>query len=191
PPTKNEFKDIVDKTGVNINKLFNTHGVKYRELNLKEKLKDMSDDEKYNNYHGMREPWRLVHISKDKLGDFSRDITRFAFPDSPDKREDHFHAVTNLGGMLLLILKDDPRQRQSRENYFAFGAFAQNLMLLLYEAGIGTCWKSPQYIFDPKIRKALGVRDNEILAGFLYLTDLEEVPTKAKRKNKNLITEFE
>ena len=76
--------------------------------------------------HGMREPWRLVHISKDKLGDFSRDITRFAFPDSPDKREDHFHAVTNLGGMLLLILKDDPRQRQSRENYFAFGAFAQN-----------------------------------------------------------------
>ena len=22
--------------------------------------------------HGMREPWRLVHISKDKLGDFSR-----------------------------------------------------------------------------------------------------------------------
>ena len=55
--------------------------------------------------HGMREPWRLVHISKDKLGDFSRDITRFAFPDSPDKREDHFHAVTNLGGMLLLILK--------------------------------------------------------------------------------------
>ena len=24
--------------------------------------------------HGMREPWRLVHISKDKLGDFSRDI---------------------------------------------------------------------------------------------------------------------
>ena len=91
--------------------------------------------------------------------------------------------------MLLLILKDDPRQRQSRENYFAFGAFAQ--MLLFIRSGYWYCWKSPQYIFDPKIRKALGVKDNEILAGFLYLTDLEEVPTKAKRKNKNLITEFE
>lgn len=31
---------------MNINKLFNTHGIKYRELNLKEKLKNMSDDEK-------------------------------------------------------------------------------------------------------------------------------------------------
>ena len=50
------------------------------------------------------------------------------------KKEDHYNAVTNLGGLLLLILKNDPRQRQNRENYFAFGAFAQNLMLLLYEA---------------------------------------------------------
>ena len=39
------IQNIVDKTGVNINKLFNTHGIKYRELNLKEKLKNMSDDE--------------------------------------------------------------------------------------------------------------------------------------------------
>lgn len=141
--------------------------------------------------HGMREPWRVVHVSKDKLGDFSHDITRFAFPDHPEKREDHYNAVTNLGGLLLLILKNDPRQRQNRENYFSFGAFAQNLMLLLYEAGIGTCWKTPHYIFEPKVRRALDIQDDEILAGFMYLTDLEVEPTKAKRKNKNLITKFE
>ncbi|MFF5513280.1 arsenate reductase family protein [Staphylococcus capitis] len=45
-PTKREFEDIIEKTGVEVNKLFNTHGAKYRELNLKDKLKDMSDDEK-------------------------------------------------------------------------------------------------------------------------------------------------
>ncbi|MGX0910479.1 arsenate reductase family protein [Staphylococcus caprae] len=45
-PTKKEFEDIIEKTGVEINKLFNTHGAKYRELDLKNKLKDMSDDEK-------------------------------------------------------------------------------------------------------------------------------------------------
>ena len=70
--------------------------------------------------------------------------------------------------MLLLILKDDPRQRQSRENYFAFGAFAQNLMLL-YTKRVLVLVGSRQYIFDPKIRKALGVKDNEILAGFCIL----------------------
>ncbi|BFL68329.1 arsenate reductase family protein [Staphylococcus capitis] len=45
-PTKKGFEDIIEKTGVEVNKLFNTHGAKYRELNLKDKLKDMSDDEK-------------------------------------------------------------------------------------------------------------------------------------------------
>ncbi|MBU0437091.1 arsenate reductase family protein [Staphylococcus casei] len=45
-PTKSEFKDIIEATDIEINKLFNTHGAKYRELGLKDKLKDLTDDEK-------------------------------------------------------------------------------------------------------------------------------------------------
>ena len=48
--------------------------------------------------------------------------------------------------------------------------------------GIGTCWKSPLYIYDPKVRKTLGIKKDEVLAGFLYLTDLEEDMPKAPRK---------
>ena len=140
--------------------------------------------------HGMREPWRVIHVAKDRLGDMSRDVTPFAFPNSPDKQEDHYNAVTNLGGMLVLVLKTDPRQRQNRENFFAMGAYAQNLMLILYEKGIGTCWKTPTYIFEPKVRKVLGIKDDEAIAGLLYLTDLEVVPPKAQRKSKNLISEY-
>ena len=70
--------------------------------------------------HGMREPWRVVHVAKDKLGDFSQDITRFAFPDNPEK-EDHYNAVTNLGGLLLLILKMTLDKDKVVKNYFAFG----------------------------------------------------------------------
>ena len=61
------------------------------------------------------------------------------------------------------------------------GAYAQNLMLLLHEQGIGTCWKTPPF-FEPKVRKVFGVHGDEVIAGFLYLTDLEEVPPKAPRK---------
>ncbi|HAR4922084.1 TPA: arsenate reductase family protein [Staphylococcus aureus] len=45
-PTINEFKTIIANTGVEINKLFNTHGAKYRELDLKNKLQTLSDDAK-------------------------------------------------------------------------------------------------------------------------------------------------
>ena len=40
-----ELKNIKDQAGVDIFKLFNTSGVRYRELNLKDKKKDMTEEE--------------------------------------------------------------------------------------------------------------------------------------------------
>lgn len=45
-PTKNELKEWVELSKVDINKFFNTSGIKYRELMLKDKIKVLNDDEK-------------------------------------------------------------------------------------------------------------------------------------------------
>ena len=45
-PTKEELKKWIKKYNLDIKKLFNTSGMKYRELNLKEKLQSINDDEK-------------------------------------------------------------------------------------------------------------------------------------------------
>ncbi len=45
-PTYEEISSWVEKFNIPIKKLFNTSGMKYRELNLKEKLDSMSDTEK-------------------------------------------------------------------------------------------------------------------------------------------------
>ena len=36
---------MIEKSGLEIKKFFNTSGMKYRELGLKDKLKEMSEDE--------------------------------------------------------------------------------------------------------------------------------------------------
>lgn len=46
-PNKDELKDWHEKSGLDIKKFFNTSGQAYRKLGLKDKLKDMSLDEKY------------------------------------------------------------------------------------------------------------------------------------------------
>ena len=46
-PTKYELKKWISKSGLDVRKFFNTSGIKYRELNIKDKLKDMSEDEIY------------------------------------------------------------------------------------------------------------------------------------------------
>ncbi|KXB56293.1 arsenate reductase family protein [Gemelliphila asaccharolytica] len=47
-PTKKELQKILAEKNVDIKKLFNTSGIKYRELNLKDKLKEMTTEEKLN-----------------------------------------------------------------------------------------------------------------------------------------------
>lgn len=45
-PTEGELKGWIKQSGKEIKKFFNTCGLKYKELNLKEKLINMSDEEK-------------------------------------------------------------------------------------------------------------------------------------------------
>ena len=44
-PTKTELKKWQKKSGLTFRRFFNTSGRKYRELSLKDRLPDMSDDE--------------------------------------------------------------------------------------------------------------------------------------------------
>jgi arsenate reductase len=45
PPDKETLRKIWNTSGQELKKFFNTSGIKYRELGLKEKLSDMSDDD--------------------------------------------------------------------------------------------------------------------------------------------------
>ena len=45
-PTVKELTEWIKRSGLDIRKWFNTSGLKYKELNLKEKLNNMSDQEK-------------------------------------------------------------------------------------------------------------------------------------------------
>ena len=44
-PTAEELEKWIDLSGIEVKKFFNTSGVLYREMNLKDKIKNMSKDE--------------------------------------------------------------------------------------------------------------------------------------------------
>lgn len=45
-PNKTELKKWIKQSGLELRKFFNTSGLKYKELNLKDKLASMTDEEK-------------------------------------------------------------------------------------------------------------------------------------------------
>lgn len=44
-PSKEELKEWISRSGLEVKKFFNTSGLVYREMELKDKIKSMSDDE--------------------------------------------------------------------------------------------------------------------------------------------------
>ncbi|TWT00186.1 arsenate reductase family protein [Planomicrobium sp. CPCC 101079] len=48
PPSAEELRKIQQASGLELKKFFNTSGMKYRELGLKEKLPTMSEEEQFN-----------------------------------------------------------------------------------------------------------------------------------------------
>ena len=46
-PTVKELKDWHERSGLPLKRFFNTSGMKYRELGLKDKLPEMSEEEQY------------------------------------------------------------------------------------------------------------------------------------------------
>ncbi|ARF16635.1 arsenate reductase family protein [Sporosarcina ureae] len=46
PPSEDELRNMIANSGLEMKKFFNTSGKKYRELNLKDQLPTMTDDEK-------------------------------------------------------------------------------------------------------------------------------------------------
>lgn len=45
PPSADELKKLIDLSGLEIKKFFNTSGMKYRELGMKEKMKTATEEE--------------------------------------------------------------------------------------------------------------------------------------------------
>jgi arsenate reductase len=45
PPSKEQLKEFYEKSGLELKKFFNTSGMKYRELGIKDKVKTASEDE--------------------------------------------------------------------------------------------------------------------------------------------------
>ena len=68
-----------------------------------EKLMSLVDLATYAPNHGMREPWRLVYVSKDKINEFAKKVATSAFVNDEKKQEQHIEKVSRLGGIFVIL----------------------------------------------------------------------------------------
>lgn len=149
----------------------------------KELVLALLDDAVWAPTHGLREPWRFIFVSGDRKEAFieailqchevgKRDVVRNKFVDVP--------------AFLVVIMNEDPRQKVWEEDFAATSCMLQNFQLLAWDQDLGVVWKTPNHIYDPKFRNALGVEPGEKIVGVLNIGYFDkEIVAKKVRKRTN------
>ncbi|KRG09446.1 nitroreductase [Lederbergia galactosidilytica] len=133
--------------------------------------------------HKLREPWRFIFVSSDRREAFIEAILPCH---ERSKHESVRNKFKNVPAFLIVVINDDPRQKQAEEDFAATSCMVQNLnlQLLAWERDLGMVWKTPQHIRDPLFRQALHVQPGEKIIGVLNIGyfDKEIIAQKVRKR---------
>jgi nitroreductase len=151
------------------------------ELNI-DMIIDLLQDAKWAPNHGLREPWRIIMFHGEGKKKFTEAVLSTYSPDEKAKvKEKMTNYLTGIPVHLLVVMKEDPRQKQWEEDFSATSAFIQNLQLLAWEQQIGVVWKTNGYNWHPSFREAVSIKPGEKVVGTLHLGYFEKMPQAKPR----------
>ena len=160
----------------------------------REVLMSIIDDATWAPNHKNREPWRLVVACGEEMFDLHRLLRDTAIPRwkelSEDALEKQMQKFTLPGAYAFVIVPEDMRQKQRLEDFAAASILIQNIQLIAWDYGIGSCWKTPDFLDDPEFRKALGVKPGERIISLLQLGYFDDIPKAVERKKSQDIVTF-
>ncbi|MBD8034169.1 MULTISPECIES: nitroreductase family protein [Solibacillus] len=162
----------------------------------KEAVFEILDEAKWAPNHGNRQPWRVVVGAGEQLPKVHELLRNLAIPKWEELSEDALAAqmkkFTLAGAYAFVLVTEDVRQKERLEDYAAASCYLQNVQLLAWEKGIGTCWKTPGFLDNPKFREALKAQPHERVISMFQFGYFDELPKARVRKElTDFVTEFE
>lgn len=151
-----------------------------------EQVISLLEDSVYAPNHKMREPWRFILIDQKR-----KEVLKSAFRDQVNVidpiDEKKFDTIFQAPLVLAVIMKLNQNYTDEIEDLQATAAVIQNFMLLSYEQGIGTAWKTPSFIELDSFKEALGVRVDELIVALVmtgHVNEFNKPKTRISAKNK-------
>lgn len=124
--------------------------------------------------HGRLRPWRFIVIdgaARDALGGVLSDALRLREPAVPDAALAKERAKP-LRAPLIVVVAAKLREHRGVpgvEQIIAAGAAAQNMLVAAHALGFGGFWRTGAAAYDDNVKRALGLRPEDAIVGFLYL----------------------
>jgi nitroreductase len=147
--------------------------------------------------HRLTEPWRFIVImgeGKESYAAIRRDMVLDSMRSQGENERQQvavgtYRKFMDIPLYLLVALRRQEDPELDIENYAACCCVIQNFLLLAWERGLGTSWKT--FKNDPRLRDYVGLDEDEIVVGIIhvgYPTDEERTgQRKSVAENMTLL----
>lgn len=161
----------------------------------REDLLNIIDNAVWAPNHQYREPWRLVMAcgpELQELHDVLRNVTIPKWQElTQEDLEKKMQNFTTPGGYVFVIVPEDVRQKVRLEDYAAASALIQNMQLLAWDLGVGSCWKTPEWLDSPTFRESVGAKMGERVMAMVQFGYFDDLPkAKERKKSDEIVTIF-
>lgn len=139
-------------------------------------------------------PFRFVVLEGDARARFGREVVRPAAeardPDASARKLDEEEALFTRGGVVVAVVSSPDHEHKTPvwEQELTVGAVCQNLLIAANASGWAGQWLTGWTAYDEGVTSALGVREGERVAGYIYLGTAEEDPKERARPELGAIT---
>jgi len=137
--------------------------------------------------HKKLAPWRFIVLegeARARLGEVVAEACVAAEKEAPSHvRLDTERARLQRAPMVIAVVSRITQHRSAPEweQVLSAGAACFNLCLAANALGYGTSWISEWIAYDKNVGTALGLAENERIAGFIYIGTPMEPPTERER----------
>ncbi|MCG8559854.1 MAG: nitroreductase [Hyphomicrobiales bacterium] len=131
-------------------------------------------------------PWRFLLFRGEARAAFGRVLEETYRSEDPDPSEGRAEteAARFLRAPVVIAVVSHVRDTKvvpEWEQVLSAGAACQNLLTAAAASGYAAQWITEWYAYSDRVRAALGLAENERVAGFVYVGTAQEPPTERTR----------
>jgi len=136
--------------------------------------------------HGKLAPWRFIVFEGEArlaAGQAIETAFRAKYPDAkPDQLDYERKRLARAPLVIAVVSRAGPHVKIPEwEQVLSAGAAAMSLVLAAHALGYGANWITEWYAYDRRVLDALGLKDNERVAGFIHIGTPKQAPEDRPR----------
>jgi nitroreductase len=146
--------------------------------------------------HKRAEPWRFVVFEGEARKRFGEVLEAACLaeekePPSAMRLEGERNRLMRAPTVVAVISSIKGTPPPEWEQILSAGAACFNLCLAANALGFGTAWITEWYSYSPRVAAALGLKETERVAGFIYIgTAKEKQPDRGRPDMKAIVTRW-